>query len=59
MFITKRKLNKKLDLLLQRQTFMMEIILQTHLSYEGCKKIEKKWNKLWYESMEGKNGERK
>lgn len=59
MFITKRKLNKKLDLLLQRQTFMMEIILQTHLSYEGCKKIEKKWNKLWYESMEGENGERK
>lgn len=57
--MTKRKLNKKLDLLLQRQTFMMEIILQTHLSYEGCKKIEKKWNKLWYESMEGKNGERK
>lgn len=59
MFITKRKLNKKLDLLLQRQTFMMKIILQTHLSYEGCKKIEKKWNKLWYEIMEEKNGERK
>lgn len=54
MFITKRKLNKKLDLLLQRQTFMMEIILQTHLSYEGCNKIEKKWNKLWYKIMEGK-----
>lgn len=57
--ITKRKLNKKLDLLLQRQTFMMEIIFQTHLSYEGCKNLEKKWNKLWYETMEGKNGERK
>lgn len=57
--ITKKKLNKKLDLLLQRQTFMMAIILQTHLSYEGCKKIEKKWNELWYETMEGKNGERK
>lgn len=56
--ITKRKLNKKLDLLLQRQTFMMEIILQTHLSYEGCKKIEKKWNELWYETMEEKNGKR-
>lgn len=50
--ITKRKLNKKLDLLLHRQTFMMEIILQTHLSYEGCKKIEKKWNGLWYKIME-------
>ena len=59
MFITKRKLNKKLDLLLQRQTMMMEIILQIHLSYEGCKKIEKEWNKLWYEIMEGENGERK
>lgn len=54
MFVTKRKLNKKLDLLLKRQTMMMSIILQTHLSFEGCKKIEKKWNKLWYEIMEGK-----
>ena len=52
--VTKRKLDKKLDLLLQRQTMMMEIILQIHLSYEGCKKIEKKWNKLWYKIMEGK-----
>lgn len=57
--ITKRKLNKKLDLLLQRQCMMMEIISQTHLSYEGCKKIEKKWNKLWYKIMEKKkDGER-
>ena len=46
-----RRVEKKIDLLLQRQTMMMEIILQTHLSYEGCKKIEKKWNKLWYEIM--------
>lgn len=52
--ITKRKLNKKLDLLLQRQNFMMEIILQTHLSYDGCKKLEKKWNDLWHKVMEGK-----
>lgn len=52
--ITRRKLNKKLDLLLKRQTMMMGVILQTHLSYEGCKKIEKKWNKLWYEIMEEK-----
>ena len=36
---------------------MMEILLQTHLTYEGCKKIEKQWNKLWDEIMEGKNGE--
>lgn len=54
MFVTNRKLNKKLDLLLQRQSMMMEIILQTNLSYEGCKKIEKKWNELWYKIMEGK-----
>ena len=52
--ITKRKLNKKLDLLLQRQCMMMEIILSTHLTYEGVKKVEKKWNKLWDKIMEGK-----
>lgn len=54
MFITNRKLNKKLDLLLQRQSMMMEIILSTHLAYDGVKKVEKKWNKLWYKIMEGK-----
>lgn len=48
----KRRIEKKLDLLLHRQTMMMKIILQTHLSYEGCKKIEKKWNELWYKIME-------
>lgn len=58
MFVTNRKLNKKLDLLLVRQTMMMEIILHTHLSYEDRKRMEKKWNKLWYEIMEEKNGER-
>lgn len=52
MFVTNRKLNKKLNLLLERQTMMMEVILQTHLSYGGCKKVEKKWNKLWYGIME-------
>ena len=54
----KRRIEKKIDLLLQRQTMMMGIILETHLSYEGCKKIEKKWNKLWGEIMEEKNGKR-
>lgn len=57
--ISKRKLNRKLDLLLQRQTLMMSIILQVHLSYDGCKEVEKKWNKLWYEIMEAKDGEGK
>lgn len=52
--VTKKKLNKKLDLLLQRQALMMSIILQVHLSYDGCKKVEKEWNKLWYEIMEAK-----
>lgn len=52
----KRRIEKKIDLLLQRQSLMMSIMLQTHLSYEGCKKIEKKWNELWYKIMEGKNG---
>lgn len=50
----KRRIEKKIDLLLHRQTLMMEILLQTHLSYEGCKKIEKQWDKLWDEIMEGK-----
>lgn len=54
----KRRIEKKINLLLQRQTMMMEIILQTNLSYEGCKKIEKKWNKLWYEIMGGEDGKR-
>lgn len=53
--ITRRKLNKKLDLLLQRQNFMMEIILQAHFSYDGCKKLKKKWNNLWKEIMEDKH----
>ena len=56
--VTKRKLDKKLNLLLERQTMMMEIILETHLSYKGCKKIEKQWNELWYKIMEDENGER-
>lgn len=50
----KRRIEKKINLLLHRQNMMMEIILQTHLSYEGCKKIEKKWNELWHKIMEEK-----
>lgn len=51
----KRRIEKKIDLLLQRQTMMMEILLSTHLTYEGVKKVEKKWNNLWYKIMEGKD----
>ena len=54
----KRRIEKKIDLLLQRQSMMMEILLSTHLTYEGVKKVEKKWNNLWYKIMEGKDGER-
>ena len=54
----KRRIEKKIDLLLQRQSMMMEILLSTHLTYDGVKKVEKKWNKLWYKIMEEKNGER-
>lgn len=54
----KRRIEKKLDLLLQRQSMMMSIILSTHLTYDRAKQVEKKWNKLWYKIMEGKDGER-
>lgn len=54
----KRRIEKKLDLLLQRQCMMMSMILSTHLTYDGAKKVEKRWNKLWYEIMEGEDGER-
>lgn len=57
--ITKRKLNKKLDLLIYRQNFLATIILKMNFDYDEQKKIEKKWNELWYELMEKKNGERK
>lgn len=52
--ITKRKLNKKLDLLIHRQNLLATIIVKTQLNYESQQKIDKKWNKLWYEIMEGK-----
>lgn len=58
MFVTKRKLNKKLDLLLQRQTMMMEVLSAAELNHSGRKKLAKRWNELWYEIMEGNNGER-
>ena len=63
--ITKRKLNKKLDLLLQRQSIMMEVLAAAELNDYGRKKLTKRWNDLWDDIMEGrykivedKNGER-
>lgn len=65
MFVTKRKLNKKLDLLLKRQSIMMEILSAAALNDSGYKKLTKRWNDSWYDIMEGryklvgsKNGER-
>lgn len=53
--ITKRKLNKKLDLLLQRQSMLATVVFKAQLTGEGQKKMEKKWNDLWYEVMEDKH----
>ena len=52
--ITKRKLNKKLDLLLQRQSMLATVVFKTQLTVESQKKMEKKWNNLWKEIMEDK-----
>ena len=52
--ITRRKLNKKLDLLIMRQNLLAEWILCQLYTYDGVKKLEKQWNELWYEIMEGK-----
>lgn len=56
--ITKRKLNKKLDLLLQRQNMLATVMFKTQVARECQKKIEKEWNALWYKIMEDKNGDR-
>ena len=53
--ITKRKLNKKLDLLLQRQNMLATVVFTTQLTGEGQKKMAKKWNDLWREIMENKH----
>lgn len=53
--ITKRKLNKKLDLLLFRQSMLATVIFKTQLTSAGQKKMAKKWNALWYKIMENKD----
>ena len=58
MFITKRKLNKKLDLIMFRQNFLASVIFAANFDYDQRKKLEKKWNKIWYDVMERDNGER-
>lgn len=51
--ITKRKLNQKLDLLLQRQALLGTVILCTSLDHKMRKEYIKKFNDLWYEIMGG------
>lgn len=51
MFITKRKINKKLDLLIHRQNMLATVVFKAQLNMEGQKKMEKKWNDLWYKIM--------
>ena len=52
--ITKRKLNKKLDLLLQRQSMLATVVFRAQLTVEGQKKMKEKWDDLWYKIMENK-----
>ena len=53
--ITKRKLNKKLDLLLARQNFMFELYMTAgNYDRENIRKAAKKWNKFWYKFLEYK-----
>ena len=51
--ITKRKLNKKLDLLLARQALMAEVLFAAELNLEYKKKYGKKFNALWDKIMGG------
>ncbi len=57
--ITKRRLNKKLELLIHRQDFLATIIFASQIEKDKLEKVEKKWNDLWYKIMEGKNDKRK
>lgn len=57
--ITKRKLNKKLDILLARQNLLAKCVFCQFYTYDGVKKLEKEWNKIWHDIMEEENGQRK
>lgn len=54
--ITKRKLNKKLELIIHRQNLLAAVMFRTHLEGDWQKKMEEKWNDLWFSIMEGKDG---
>ena len=53
--ITKRKLNKKLDLLIHRQNMLATVVFKTQLTSNGQKKLKKKWNDLWCKIMDEKD----
>lgn len=55
MFITKRKLNKKLNVIMLRQNLLAECIFRQFYSNDIIKKMEKEWNKIWFQIMEGKD----
>lgn len=55
MFITKRKLNKKLNVIMLRQNLLAECIFRQFYSNDIIKKMEKEWNKIWLQIMEGKD----
>lgn len=56
MFITKRKLNKKLNVIMIRQNLLAECIFHQFYSNDTIKKMEKEWNKIWFQIMEEKDG---
>lgn len=49
--ITKRKLNKKLDLLLHRQNMLAEVVFKTQLTRESQKKMGKAWADIYCKIM--------
>ena len=49
--ITKRKLDKKLNLIILRQNLLAAVMFKTQLDREWQKKMEKEWNDLCFAIM--------
>lgn len=49
--ITKRKLNRKLDLLIQRQNMLAAVVFKAQLTSDGQKKMEKAWSDVYRKVM--------
>lgn len=49
--ITKRKLDKKLNLIILRQNLLAAVLFKTQLDREWQKEMEKKWNDLCFDIM--------